>query len=461
MASSGLSIGEPVIQSCTPEDYMFFIEQYFERLEMEEGQRRSREIRLGKEMTQFGFDDSLKTELRKVLLRKETIYLRQRRTKLTKQDFEKVSTIGMGSFAELSLVRHKHTLFAMKSMKKSDIIKRKSVAHILAERDFLSETDNWSIAKLIFSFQDKDCIYFVMDFVPGADLRARLKLDGIFSEEKARFYLAELVYAIEEVHARGFIHRDIKPENVLIGTNGHIKLSGFSVTTSLKWTHKDELYHNQTGIQFEEAEVDDSDLFKTLTIVGTPNYMAPEVWKNAGFNWTCDWWTLGVILYEMMFGHAPFASDSIAETRTKVLNWKETLVIPKYFGSGEAEDLIRRLITDSEQRLGRQRGSDEIKSHMFFNGIKFDQSLRSEPAPWKPELESETDTSNFDLAKPGQPLNQTLVLDETETKESMGFQFLDYRRFFSDYQEHCNICKTKLKTHIYIPCDHYSVAILM
>ena len=138
MASSGLSIGEPVIQSCTPEDYMFFIEQYFERLEMEQQKRSSRGMRLEKEMIQFGFDDSMKTSMRKVLMTKESNYLRQRRTKLTKQDFEKVSTIGMGSFAEVSLVRHKHTLFAMKSMKKSDIIKRKSVAHILAERDFLS-----------------------------------------------------------------------------------------------------------------------------------------------------------------------------------------------------------------------------------------------------------------------------------------------------------------------------------
>ena len=133
----------------------------------------------------------------------------------------------------------------MKTLKKADVVKRKQVAHVKAERDILAEADNEWVVKLYYSFQDKENLYLVMDYIPGGDMMGRLIKEGIFSEKLAQFYIAELVLAVESVHQMGFIHRDIKPDNILIDKSGHIKLTDFGLCTGFHWTHNSKFY--QTG----------------------------------------------------------------------------------------------------------------------------------------------------------------------------------------------------------------------
>ncbi|CAL1270914.1 unnamed protein product [Larinioides sclopetarius] len=164
--------------------------------------------------------------------------------------FHKIRTIGIGAFGEVALVRKvdANQLYAMKTLRKSDVLKRNQVAHVKAERDILAEADNEWVVKLYYSFQDDENLYFVMDFIQGGDLMSLLIKLGVFSEELARFYIAELVLAVESVHKMGFIHRDIKPDNILIDRDGHIKLTDFGLCTGFRWTHNSKYYQRNGKI---------------------------------------------------------------------------------------------------------------------------------------------------------------------------------------------------------------------
>jgi serine/threonine-protein kinase LATS1/2 len=163
---------------------------------------------------------------------------------MDKSMFVKIKPIGVGAFGEVTLVRKIDTkhLYAMKTLRKADVLKRNQVAHVKAERDILAEADNEWVVKLYYSFQDSDILYFVMDYIPGGDLMSLLIKLGIFEEHLARFYIAELTCAVESVHKMGFIHRDIKPDNILIDKEGHIKLTDFGLCTGFRWTHNSKYY---------------------------------------------------------------------------------------------------------------------------------------------------------------------------------------------------------------------------
>lgn len=187
--------------------------------------------------------------MRRMLNQKESNYIRLKRAKMEKSMFTKLKTIGVGAFGEVALVRKIDTpnlLYAMKTLKKADVLKRNQVAHVKAERDILAEADNGWVVKLYYSFQDRDNLYFVMDYIPGGDMMSLLIKLGIFSEDLARFYIAELTLAVESVHKMGFIHRDIKPDNILIDKDGHIKLTDFGLCTGFRWTH-DSKYYQKAG----------------------------------------------------------------------------------------------------------------------------------------------------------------------------------------------------------------------
>lgn len=269
---------------------------------------------------------------------------------LCRSQFEKVAGLGVGSFGEVALVRKVDTrkLYAMKTLKKKEVLKRNQAAHVKAERDLLAEADNEWVVKLFYSFQDRENLYFVMEYIPGGDMMNLLIKLGMFPEDLARFYIAELVLAVDSVHAVGFVHRDIKPDNILIGADGHIKLTDFGLCTGFRWTHDSKYYqdenapagHQRQGSMDIDPEAwekmkkkcqcPEDEKLKPLemrrlhqrcmahSLVGTPNYIAPEILQRKPYGKLVDWWSVGVILYEMIVGRPPFLAGTPMETQLKV-----------------------------------------------------------------------------------------------------------------------------------------------
>ena len=232
------------VRNYSPQAFKFYMEQHVENILKVHHQRLRRRTQLENEMAKVNLSEEAARQMRRMLHQKESNYIRLKRAKMDKSMFDKIKTLGVGAFGEVALCRKKDTgmLYAMKTLRKSDVLKRNQVAHVKAERDILAEADNEWVVKLYYSFQDHNNLYFVMDYVPGGDLMGLLIRMEILNEPLARFYIAELVQAIESVHRMGFIHRDIKPDNILIDRNGHIKLTDFGLCTGFRWTHNSKYY---------------------------------------------------------------------------------------------------------------------------------------------------------------------------------------------------------------------------
>uniref|UniRef100_A0A0L8GU42 non-specific serine/threonine protein kinase n=3 Tax=Octopus bimaculoides TaxID=37653 RepID=A0A0L8GU42_OCTBM len=441
------------VRNYSPQAYKFFMEQHVENVMKSTTQRMWRRMQLENEMNKVGLSLNAQQQMRKILHQKESNYIRLKRAKLEKHMFEKLTTLGIGAFGEVALVRKKDMgqLYAMKTLRKADVLQRNQVAHVKAERDILAEADNEWVVKLYYSFQDKDYLYFVMDYVPGGDLMGLLIKYEIFEEDLAQFYIAELVLAIESVHKMGFIHRDIKPDNILIDREGHIKLTDFGLSTGFRWTHNSK-YYQKDGCHPRQGSMDVvlkeesccCDQLKPLevkyqeqrqrclahSLVGTPNYIAPEVLIRSGYTMCCDWWSVGVILYEMLVGQPPFYAANPAETQYKVINWHEHLHVPFKKLSSASTDLMLSLLTDPSQRLGRN-GADEIKHHAFFDGLSFN-GLRQQPAPYAPTILYPTDTSNFDPVDLDKLQKDNNDGHHSQLPPEHGFFEFTFRRFFDD-----------------------------
>uniref|UniRef100_A0A8C9QYF8 non-specific serine/threonine protein kinase n=1 Tax=Scleropages formosus TaxID=113540 RepID=A0A8C9QYF8_SCLFO len=353
---------------------------------------------------QAGLSEAEQEQMRNMLYQKESNYNRLKRAKMDKSMFVKIKTLGIGAFGEVCLTRKVDTgaLYAMKTLRKKDVLNRNQVAHVKAERDILAEADNEWVVRLYYSFQDRDSLYFVMDYIPGGDMMNLLIRMGVFPEPLARFYIAELTLAIESVHRMGFIHRDIKPDNILIDLDGHIKLTDFGLCTGFRWTHNSKYYQKGehrgalVGPFLEQRAMRQHQRCLAHSLVGTPNYIAPEVLLRKGYTQLCDWWSVGVILFEMLVGQPPFLASTPTETQLKVINWESTLQVPPQVKlSAEAVDLISRLCCSAEERLGKN-GAGEIKTHPFFSQVDFSCNLRTQPAPYRPKVSHPMDTSNFD-----------------------------------------------------------------
>ncbi|KAH0625116.1 hypothetical protein JD844_033248, partial [Phrynosoma platyrhinos] len=239
---------ESRIKSYSPFAFKFYMEQHVENVIKTYQQKINRRLQLEQEMAKAGLCEAEREQMRKILYQKESNYNRLKRAKMDKSMFVKIKTLGIGAFGEVCLACKvdTHALYAMKTLRKKDVLNRNQVAHVKAERDILAEADNEWVVKLYYSFQDKENLYFVMDYIPGGDMMSLLIRMEVFPEKLARFYIAELTLAIESVHKMGFIHRDIKPDNILIDLDGHIKLTDFGLCTGFRWTHNSKYY--QKGI---------------------------------------------------------------------------------------------------------------------------------------------------------------------------------------------------------------------
>ncbi|OQR71086.1 hypothetical protein BIW11_11214 [Tropilaelaps mercedesae] len=446
------------VRNYSPDAYKFFMEQHVENVMKNHHQRQQRRQQLETEMAKVGLSSEAQMQMRRMLHQKESNYIRLRRAKMEISMFHKIAIIGMGAFGEVALVKKVDTqqLYAMKTLRKEDVLKRNQVAHVKAERDILAEADNEWVVKLYYSFQDQNSLYFVMDYIAGGDMMTLLIKFGMFEESLARFYIAELTCALESVHKLGFIHRDIKPDNILIDRDGHIKLTDFGLCTGFRWTHNSKYYQRggdharQDSMDFNGCDEEDCSCKKPLerrrrkdqqrslarSLVGTPNYIAPEVLLREGYGQACDWWSVGVILYEMLIGQAPFHAPKPAETQYKVINWETHLTFPPVPQlSPEANGLIRALCTSQEKRLGA-KGATEIKAHPFFAGIDFEGGVRKTTAPYIPQIRYPADTSNFD--KYEMPLSgmddaaKGLNGMPPERDGEHAFLEFTFRRFFDD-----------------------------
>uniref|UniRef100_A0A7N2MKB3 non-specific serine/threonine protein kinase n=1 Tax=Quercus lobata TaxID=97700 RepID=A0A7N2MKB3_QUELO len=408
-----------------------YIENHYKEQMKNLQERKERRNILEKKLADADVSEEDQTNLLKFLEKKETEYMRLQRHKMGADDFELLTMIGKGAFGEVRICRERNSgqVYAMKKLKKSEMLRRGQVEHVRAERNLLAEVDSNCIVKLYCSFQDDEFLYLIMEYLPGGDMMTLLMRKDTLTENEARFYVAETVLAIESIHKHNYIHRDIKPDNLLLDKHGHLKLSDFGLCKPLDYsTLKEQDFSvgnspNGTAqndgrpkrTQQEQLQHWQKNR-RTLaySTVGTPDYIAPEVLLKKGYAMECDWWSLGAIMYEMLVGYPPFYSDDPMTTcrklernrrsfenkektldELKIVNWRTHLKFPEEAKlSPEAKDLISKLLCNVNQRLG-SKGADEIKAHPWFKGIDWEKIYHMEAA-FIPEVNDELDTQNFE-----------------------------------------------------------------
>ncbi|KAG9140795.1 hypothetical protein Leryth_022760 [Lithospermum erythrorhizon] len=319
-------------------------------------------------------------------------------------DFEIIKPISRGAFGRVFLAKKRTTgdLFAIKVLKKADMIRKNAVQSILAERDILISVRNPFVVRFFYSFTCRENLYLVMEYLNGGDMYSLLRNLGCLDEEVARVYVAEVVLALEYLHSIPVVHRDLKPDNLLIAHDGHIKLTDFGLSKVGLIDSTDDLSGpavSATSMMTEdEPELNASqsqlDRRKKRSAVGTPDYLAPEILLGTGHGCTADWWSVGVILFELIVGIPPFNAELPQTIFDNILNRKIPWPHVPEEMSAEAQDLIDRLLTeDPNQRLGAN-GASEVKQHSFFKDINWD-TLARQKAAFVPSSESALDTSYF------------------------------------------------------------------
>ncbi|XP_071731639.1 serine/threonine-protein kinase AtPK1/AtPK6-like [Rutidosis leptorrhynchoides] len=329
-------------------------------------------------------------------------------------DFEIMRVIGKGSFGKVFQVRRKGRnvingdgegvigdgIYAMKVMRKDTIIKNNHVDYMKAERDILTKVIHPFVVQLRYSFQTKTKLYLILDFINGGHLFFHLYRQGIFSEDQARVYTAEIVSAVSHLHQSGIVHRDLKPENILMDADGHVMLTDFGLA----------------------KEIDESS--RSNSMCGTTEYMAPEILLAKGHNKSADWWSVGILLYEMLTGKPPYIHSNRKKLQEKIINEKIKL-LPRL--SGEAHSLLKGLLTkDPSTRLGSgPRGSDDIKGHKWFRTINWRKLESRELQPkFKPDVSGEDCTENFDKCWTAMPLDDSPAPTPTGGEHFHGYTYV-------------------------------------
>ncbi|PKA53557.1 Serine/threonine-protein kinase [Apostasia shenzhenica] len=321
-------------------------------------------------------------------------------------DFEIIKPISRGAFGRVFLAKKRTTgdLFAIKVLRKADMIRKNAVESILAERDILISVRNPFVVRFFYSFTSRENLYLVMEYLNGGDLYSLLRSLGCLDEEVARIYIAEVVLALEYLHSLRVVHRDLKPDNLLIAHDGHIKLTDFGLSKVGLINSTDDLsgpavsgtsIFGEDELQVSPLEhLDQRERRKNRSAVGTPDYLAPEILLGTGHGATADWWSVGVILFELLVGIPPFNAEHPQMIFDNILNRKIPWPLVPEEMSLEAQDLIDKLLTeDPHQRLGAN-GASEVKKHAFFQNINWN-TLARQKAAFVPSFDSATDTSYF------------------------------------------------------------------
>ncbi|KAI6656352.1 cGMP-dependent protein kinase 1 isoform 2 [Oopsacas minuta] len=319
------------------------------------------------------------------------------KSKITLEDFELLKVLGKGTFGTVMLSKEKSSgeIFAIKVISKEMIIEKDEIKHTLTENKVLQQTKHPFLTGLKYSFQTKDKLCFVMEYVNGGELFFHLSRERRFSEDRSRFYSGEITLGLEYLHSHKIIYRDLKLENLLLDQEGHIKLTDFGLC-------KQDIAYGDT----------------TSTFCGTPEYLAPEVIEDDSYGLCVDWWSLGVVLYEMICGRLPFYHqdhDLLFEViLTKPVRFPHDI-------SGKAMSVLEGLLRkDPSQRLGGGKdGPAEVKSHPFFASIDWEKLFNKEiDPPFKPKIKSVTDVSYFDTEFTSENPQKTLAAAPVST--SMG-----------------------------------------
>ena len=318
--------------------------------------------------------------------------------KYTLHDFQIMRTLGTGSFGRVHLVKsiHNNRFYAIKVLKKFKIVKMKQIEHTCDERRMLKLVQHPFLIRMWGTFQDSKNLFLVMDYIEGGELFSLLRKSHRFPNPVAKFYAAEVILAIEYLHAHNIIYRDLKPENILLDKYGHVKITDF-------------------GFAKEVENV-------TSTLCGTPDYLAPEIIQSKPYNKSVDWWSLGILIYEMLAGYTPFYDTTPMKTYEKILIGRVNY--PDFFVH-EVIDLLNRLITsDLSRRLGNlQNGAEDIKSHPWFQEVVWEKLVNKDiETPYEPPIQGGTgDSSLFDIYPEEQQLDYGIQCEDP------------YKHFFVDF----------------------------
>ena len=287
-------------------------------------------------------------------------------------DFKIIKILGKGAFGKVYLVKkiNNGKVYAMKILDKKYIIEKNQISHTITERLALEKLNHSFIAKLNYAFQDTQNLYFITEFLQGGELFFHLKKNGGFKEKAVKFYMSQVLLALEYMHNNNYIYRDLKPENIIIDNEGNIKLTDFGLSKLVK-----------------PKEM-------TYTLCGTKEYLAPEIIQGQGYDKTCDWFSFGVVVFEMFLGYHPFKSKN---TKIDPNIYLRKIYIPEKIGK-DAKDLIEKLfVVEPKKRLGFS-SANEIKNHPFFKDIDFNKVLNKEyNPPFIPKLESDIDLRYFEV----------------------------------------------------------------
>jgi len=289
------------------------------------------------------------------------------------QDYEIGDIIKIMPLGKVKIAKSKRTgeYFVIKMLIKSEIIKNKQEQHIINELDILEEISHPSIITCVGFTQDEKYLYLAYEFIPGGDLFNLLKIENNFSIDKAQFYAGQIVFVFEYLHSKNIVYRNLKPENILINKNGYIKIADF---------------------QFAKVVTD-----RTYTMCGTPGYLAPEIILNRGHGLSVDWWTLGVLLYEMICGVDPFADDDPMKVYENIL--EGNIKFSSHFDD-KSKSLIKHLLEpDLSRRYGNlKNGVNDIKNHLFFKSLIWDKLLRQEiEAPFIPKIKGDNELKYYNV----------------------------------------------------------------
>ncbi|KAF4982128.1 hypothetical protein FZEAL_2188 [Fusarium zealandicum] len=331
--------------------------------------------------------------------------IKVRNVEVSPASFDKIKLIGKGDVGKVYLVREKKSsrLYAMKILSKKEMIKRNKIKRALAEQEILATSNHPFIVTLYHSFQSEDYLYLCMEYCSGGEFfRALQTRPGkCIPEDDARFYAAEVTAALEYLHLMGFIYRDLKPENILLHQSGHIMLSDFDLSKQSDPGGKPTMIVGKNGARTDALPTIDTRScianFRTNSFVGTEEYIAPEVIKGSGHTSAVDWWTLGILIYEMLYGTTPFKGKNRNATFANIL--REDIPFPDHTGAPQisnlCKSLIRKLlIKDENRRLGARAGASDIKAHPFFRTTQW-ALIRHMKPPIVPHAGRGVDTVNF------------------------------------------------------------------